>query len=113
MTIGPAILSLPLLEKMNNAISRFFMVYGRVPMFYYLLHIYLIHAMAIVVGIMMHVPTEYFTDPNKMFAPKPGWGFSLPMVYMYWAIVVLLLYLPCRWFMMVKMNHKKWWLSYL
>lgn len=113
MTIGPAIASMPILERMNNAVGRFFTVYGRVPLFYYLLHIYLIHSMAVIAGLFMHVPIDYFTDSDKFFGPKPNWGFSLVGVYMYWALAVLLLYFPCRWFMYLKMNHKKWWLSYL
>lgn len=113
MTIGPAITFMPLLERMNNAVGRFFTVYGRVPMFYYVLHIYLLHTMAIIVGVFLKVPIEYFTDSDKFFGPKPNWGFSLAGVYLYWAIAVLLLYFPCRWFMFIKMNHKKWWLSYL
>ena len=113
MTIGPAITILPLLQRMNNGLSRFLMVYGRVPMFYYLLHIYLVHGLALFVGLFVHTPVAYFTDADKVFGPKPNWGFSLPMVYMYWTVIVLALYLPCRWFMNVKMTHKKWWLSYL
>lgn len=113
MTIGPAILSLPLLERLSGVLARIFTVYGRVPMFYYLLHIYLIHGMAIGVAMIMDLPLYYFTDTSMMFAPKPGWGFSLPMVYVFWLTAVGILYLPCKWFMNIKLNHKKWWLSYL
>jgi uncharacterized membrane protein len=113
MTIGPAITFMPLLERMNGAVGRFFTVFGRVPMFYYILHIYLIHGMALIVGLMMDMPTHYFTDSDAIFGPKPGWGFSLPIVYMYWALAIALLYIPCRWFMYVKMNNRQWWLSYL
>jgi uncharacterized membrane protein len=113
MTIGPAIALLPILDKMRNAAGRFFTVFGRVPLFYYILHIYLIHAMALIGGMLLHVPYEYFTDTNKAFGPKPGWGFSLPVVYVAWLSAIAVLYLPCRWFMYIKLNHKKWWLSYL
>jgi uncharacterized membrane protein len=113
MTIGPAITALPLLEKANNSIGRFFTVYGRVPMFYYILHIYLIHAMAIAIAFVLNVPAHYFTDNDTLFSPKPGWGFSLPWVYAYWLLAIAILYLPCRWFMRLKANNKKWWLSYV
>lgn len=113
MTLGPAILSLPLLEKMGNGIGRFFTVYGRVPMLYYILHIYLLHIMAILFALFMNVPVHYFTDNRMLFAPKPGWGFSLAGVYAAWLIAVLLLYIPCRWYMYRKLNEKKWWMSYL
>jgi len=112
MTIGPALVALPLLERINNTATRFFTVFGRVPMFYYILHIYLIHTMALVIALFMSIPANYFTGDN-VFGAKPGWGFDLPMVYVFWLLTIALLYLPCRWFMFVKMNHKKWWLSYI
>jgi len=112
MTLGPAITILPLLEKVNGAFSRFFTVYGRVPLFYYVLHIYLLHAMALVTGLIIGFPAERFTSNSSLFN-HDSWGYPLAVVYVYWLSAVLLLYLPCRWFMMVKMNNKKWWLSYL
>lgn len=113
MTIGPAISVMPLLEKANNRISSFFSVYGRVPMFYYILHIYLIHGMALISGIIAGASLDTFTKNGALFDPKNTWGFSLGIVYIYWISAVLLLYFPCKWFMNVKMKHKKWWLSYL
>ena len=113
MTIGPAITAMPLLEKLNNGFGKFFTVYGRVPMFYYVLHIYLIHSMALITGLIMGFPSHIFTDNGAIFRPDNGWGFSLPIVYLYWATTVLLLYYPCRWFMQYKANNKKWWLSYI
>lgn len=113
MTLGPAILSLPLLEKITNATSRFFLVFGRVPMFYYILHIYLLHAMAMTIAYFKGVPMFYFTDTEKSFGPKPGWGYGLVGVYLYWALAIIILYFPSRWFMNIKMNQKKWWLSYI
>lgn len=113
MTLGPAIILMPVLEKMQNGVGRFFKVFGTVPLFYYILHIYLIHFMAMLGATMLNVPLDYFTETEKIFAPKPGWGYGLPGVYLAWAIAVLLLYYPCRWFMKVKQQHKKWWLSYI
>lgn len=111
MTLGPAILLLPILEKWTNKVSVFFLVFGRVPMFYYILHIYLIHILAITVAVAQSLPASYFTE--DMFGPKPGWGFGLNGVYFFWALIVGILYFPCRWFMKIKLSHKKWWLSYL
>jgi len=105
MTLGPAITALPLLEQLQGPAAQFFTVYGRVPFFYYVLHIYLIHSIAQLVGII---------EPQTMIkgiTMHPG--FALPVVYAYWITVVLLLYYPCRWFMRYKMSHKKWWLSYI
>lgn len=113
MTIGPAILAMPLLESLNGRAGKFFTVYGRVPMFYYILHIYLIHMMAVIVATIVGAPLEYFTSNAMIFAPKEGWGYDLPGVYLAWVVAVLLLYFPSRWFMKVKQQHKKWWLSYI
>ena len=113
MTLGPAIAVLPLLGKINGRISNFFCVYGRVPLFYYILHIYLIHAVQVIIGLSMGYPLHIFTDTGSMFDPKLVWGFSLGWVYLIWISVVLILYYPCRWYMRIKMKHKRWWLSYL
>lgn len=114
MTLGPAMLSMPLLEKLNGtAVANIFTVYGRVPMFYYILHIYLIHTMALVSGLIVGAPLNIFFDNGSLFDPDLHWGFSLPVVYVYWISAVAILYFPCKWFMRIKMQHRKWWLSYL
>jgi len=112
MTIGPAIIIMPLLEKLNNGLGRFFMVYGRVPLFYYILHIFLIHGMALITGLIMGFPVSRFTG-GFFSDPASTWGFSLGTVYLFWMAAIAILYLPCRWFMRIKMKHKKWWLSYI
>jgi uncharacterized membrane protein len=113
MTLGPAILMLGFLEHTKNRLSDFFTVYGKVPMFYYLLHVPLIHSLALLVAVVNGSNTERFFQ-NLFFAqPDPSWGFGLPVVYLVWVVVVLLLYPPCRWFMKLKARRKDWWLSYL
>ena len=112
LTIGSAIAAIPLLEKMNNGLGRFFTVYGRVPMFYYILHIYLIHSMALVIGLLLGFPSDIFTSNGGIFNLNNGWGFSLPIVYLCWVCTVVLLYYPCLWFMQLKIRNKSWWLSY-
>jgi uncharacterized membrane protein len=87
-------------------------VYGRVPFFYYVIHFYLLHVLAIValmfVRHTVHVPIE---DTSLR---KNGSGlFGLPMVYAVWIFVVAVLYYPCRWFAGVKARRRDWWLSYL
>ena len=112
MTLGPAIAAMPLLEKLNARLAGFFTVYGRVPLFYYVLHIYLIHSMAVIVGLINGFPVSHFTE-NVFNLSTNGWGFDLAIVYLFWLAAVILLYLPSRWFMKVKMTSKRWWLSYL
>jgi Predicted membrane protein len=113
MTIGPAILLLPILERSKNGAGKFFTVFGRVPMFYYILHIYLIHAMVMIVAAFYNYPVASFTANDTAAFPKAGFGFGLLGVYIYWLITIIILYLPCRWFMKVKATHKNWWLSYI
>ncbi len=105
MTLGPAIFAMPLLERTTGPVGRFFSVYGWVPFFFYVLHIYLLHSMALVAQTVLHSPTTttVFTHP----------AYPIAVVYGCWLGAVLLLYLPCRWFMRVKMRDKRWWLSYL
>jgi uncharacterized membrane protein len=88
-------------------------VYGRVPFFYYVLHFYSIHILALVV-LMAVSHTVHVHPPVPIFnPPTPGAGFSLPVVYAIWLALVAALYLPCRWFAGVKARRKDWWLSYL
>jgi uncharacterized membrane protein len=113
MTLGPAIAVLPLLERARGWAAQFFTVFGRVPMFYYVIHIPLIHGLALLGASL----TGY--DTSIMFANVPPWewpegyGFSLPVVYAIWAGVVIALYPVCRWFAGVKKRRKDVWLSYL
>lgn len=113
MTLGPSITALALLEHVSGRMGRFFTVYGKVPMFYYLLHVPLIHTLAMVVAVVNGNDVSRFTQGLFFVEPDPTWGFNLPVVYLIWIIVVLLLYFPCRWFMRLKAQRKDWWLSYL
>ncbi|HAO46248.1 MAG TPA: heparan-alpha-glucosaminide N-acetyltransferase domain-containing protein [Ferruginibacter sp.] len=117
MTLGPAILFLAFTENAKGPVSRFISVYGRVPMFYYLLHIYLIHVLTMMAAALF---TSYswklwlLQEPLWFTKTLKGYGFSLGVVYMVWIGIVLALYPLCKWYDRYKMNHKeKWWLSYL
>ena len=88
-------------------------VYGRVPFFYYVVHFYSIHILALVV-LMVVSHTVHVHPPVPIFNPPPqGAGFSLPVVYAIWIALVAALYLPCKWFAGVKARRKDWWLSYV
>jgi len=111
MTLGPAIAALPALERLTGPAVRVLTVYGRVPLFYYVLHIYLIHALAIGAVYLAHPDVgALFT---VAFAFPKDYGFGLPLVYVVWLVVVSSLYLPCRWFAGVKQRRHDPWLSYL
>jgi hypothetical protein len=116
MTLGPAITALALFENASGRVAQFFVTFGRVPLFYYLLHIPLIHGL--VVGLDY---VRYGWSPFASEAPwtlprqtvPEGYGYSLPVVYLIWLGVVLSLYPVCRWFAGVKQRHRAGWLSYL
>lgn len=111
MTLGPAIALLPLLERLRNPLSRAVTVIGRVPLFFYVLHLALIHAVALVVGTLAGFDPRSFLRV-WIFLPQE-WGYGLPVVYLVWAGVVLALYPACRWFAALKARRRDAWLSYL
>lgn len=116
ITLGPALVFLAFIEPANNRITAFFNVYGKVPFFYYVIHFYILHTICMVLFFWRgHTFDEGIQGvpglPFKFFAV--GEGYSLPIVYLIWIGVVLLLYPACRWFGAYKQKNKKWWLSYL
>lgn len=114
LTLGPVLMLLPALERVQAGWSRVVLVYGKVPFFYYVLHFYLIHLLTVIVFFASGYGIKDIADPQSPFLFRPQhFGFSLPVVYLVWILVVALLYLPCRWFMRYKATHKQWWLSYL
>jgi hypothetical protein len=91
-------------------------IYGRVPFFYYLLHFTTIHLAALLTTAAMGLDWRWWFQlpPGGVFAGHPpGFGFSLPMVYLIWLAIVALCYFPCKWYAGVKQRNKSPWLSYL
>lgn len=114
MTIGPAILFLALIEKVQSKWGNFFLVYGRVPFFYYVLHFYLIHIFCVIAFFAKGNSSGQIVTPNFPFYFRPpAFGFDLWVVYIIWIAVVLLLYPLCKWYNRYKSTHNQWWLSYL
>ena len=117
MTLGPALLALAFAERWPASWQRLLLVFGRVPLFYYVLHFALLHAAAVVVCLVKYGSAHWmFESPdlaNYPFTPPPGWGFSLPVVYLAWVTVVLAVYPLCRWFAGLKARRRDGWLSYL
>jgi uncharacterized membrane protein len=111
MTLGPSLLVLGLADRARGAVARFFIVFGRVPFFYYILHFYLIHLLALAAGVLTGHPASQFM--NMPFAFPHTYGFNLATTYAIWAAVVLTLYPLCRWFAGVKARRTDAWLSYL
>ena len=116
MTLGPAIASLAVFERIRpGTIGNFFITFGRVPLFFYLLQWFLAHTIAIVLSIITGKPWRYlFGSPLDLFAnPPQNTGFNLWIVYGAWAVGIAIAYPLCRWFAGVKKRRRDWWLSYL
>jgi uncharacterized membrane protein len=116
MTLGPTIALLPLLEHARGAVARFIAVFGRVPFFYYVLHIPLIHALAVIVSLLREgVVNPWLFTNHPMGNPPPpdGYTWSLPLLYLVWAMTIAVLYPLCRRFAERKAKGGEWWLRYL
>jgi uncharacterized membrane protein len=117
MTLGPALL---LLARLDRAMPRFLssaLVFGKVPLFYFVLHMPLIHLFALAVCGARYGAIHWMfesTRPDQFpMTPPPGWGFPLPVVYAVWGLVVVTMYPLCRWFAGVKARRHGAWLGYL
>jgi uncharacterized membrane protein len=116
MTLGPALLLLRAVDGRTPTFLHPILAFGRVPLAYYVLHFALIHAFAVVVCYVRYGTAHWmFESPDLAhypFTAPPGWGYSLPVVYIIWAIVVVVMYPFCRWFASVKARRSSPWLSY-
>jgi len=116
MTLGPAMLFLWAVDKGTPRFLRPALTIGKVPMFYYLLHIPLIHLIAIIVCYARYGQVHWMFESPTLgefpVTPPPGWGYSLPIVYLIWIFVVATLYPLCRWFAELKQRRGDAWLSY-
>jgi uncharacterized membrane protein len=120
MTLGPALLALAWFDRPGLKPSNPLVVFGRVPLFFFVVHFYAAHAAAEVLAL-----ARYGTGAMRfMFQPLPPmggpphsfpaqFGYDLWVVYLVWALLVLALYPVCRWFAAVKAKRRDWWLSYL
>ena len=114
ITLGPAILFLIAAEKRHKIFGKAVIHIGRVPMFFYILHIYLIHLFAMIAAKLTGFNWSDMVSQVPLTPTPKGYGFSLLFVYLVWFIVVLALYPLCKLYDNYKLNHKeKWWLSYL
>ena len=111
MTLGPALLFLWAVDSGTPRWLRPALTVGKVPMFYYLLHIPLIHLLAVAVCYARYGQTHWMFESPLVRQP-PGWGYSLPITYLVWVCVVLALYPLCSWFAGLKQRRGDLWLSY-
>jgi uncharacterized membrane protein len=116
MTLGPVLIILSWMEKVRLEVLKPFVVFGRVPLFYYLLHFYLIHITALFfymnkMGMSLSEIDFHF---NKSFGGITAeGGYSLRWAYVAWICLVIVLYPLCKWYNNYKSTHRQWWLSYI
>jgi uncharacterized membrane protein len=116
MTLGPTILLVGLAERVRGWAMEALAVFGRVPFFYYLLHIPLIHALACLVSLVRLgeiSPWLFANHPMWMPPAPPGYTWSLTLLYVVLAVTLALLYPACRWYAGVKSRGRSEWLTYL
>ena len=120
MTLGPAILALAWLDRRTLSRANPLIVFGRVPLFYFVLHFFAAHALAVVFAVISHgsaawsfmfQPVPSMGGPIKAF--PPGFGYDLWVAYAVWIAIVAGLYPLCRWFATVKSRRHDWWVSYV
>jgi len=117
MTLGPALLLLRVFDGGVPVLLRWPQIIGKVPLFFYVLHFYLIHLLAVVASWVRYGRVDWmFRAPDLAhfpFSQPPGWNTGLPMIYLWWAVVILTLFPLCRWYAGVKERRRGRWLSYL
>lgn len=117
MTLGPSLLLLRAVDRATPRALRPALTIGKVPLVYFIAHFALIHLLAVIVTYVRYGTAHWmFESPdlgNFPFTQPPGWGYGLPVVYLVWMLVVLLLYPLCRWYADLKHRRTDWWLSYV
>ena len=111
MTMGPALIFLAVSEHINIQATSPFVIFGRVPFFFYILHIYLIHLLAMLALAYAGWDwREYILTAGQFLSGRlSSFGFGLGVVYFIWALVLILLFPLCRWYQKVKESHPSWW----
>ncbi|WP_394828157.1 DUF1624 domain-containing protein [Pendulispora albinea] len=113
MTLGPMLLLLSALDGLKGRVANWLLIYGRVPLFYYLAHIFLLHIMAFVLAYAVDKPLPWTPAWALSGPPIANYGWDLPMVYLMWLAAVAALYPACKWYMGLKRRSSFWLLGYL
>ncbi|HXB95060.1 MAG TPA: hypothetical protein VNU70_07870, partial [Puia sp.] len=114
VTLGVLLLVLSIVEGRDNRATRILLVYGQAPMFYFIVHFYILHALLIITVLLQGYHWADLPFASFQFGRPPGAGLQLGAVYIIWAAVVIALYPMCRWYGRYKQTHReKKWLRYL
>jgi uncharacterized membrane protein len=111
MTLGPALMLLGWFERLTGRVAGMLVTIGRVPFFYYVVHLYFIHAIAVSIGLWQGFSVR---DMAVRFLDYPAnFGISLRGVYLVWVVTILALYPACAWFARIKARRRESWVRYL
>lgn len=118
MTLGPAILTMAWLERFRFGSANPLIVFGRVPLFFFIVHFYAIHWLAVLLAFLRYGRASFMFNPlPTMGGPRQlfpsDYGYDLWAVYLIWFGIVAFCYPLCAWFARVKQRRKNWWLSYI
>jgi len=111
MTLGPAAIACAFIERLYGPVRSVLATLGRAPLAFYIAHLYLIHAVAILLGVVQGFAAQQFLTHYRFF--PEGFGVGLLGVYVFWIAVVVILYPLCRWVASEKARRQEWWLSYV
>jgi uncharacterized membrane protein len=112
MTLGPALMLLAWFDRGTGIVGQMLVTLGRVPLFFYLIQWPVVHLLAVLLAAVRGEPVAWLFG-DAPFSSPPTYGHGLATVYLAWAVALVLLYVPCRWFGGVKQSRHDWWLSYL
>jgi uncharacterized membrane protein len=114
ITLGIMFLILAFSERQNQ-LTRIVTVYGKVPLFYFVIHFYFIHILLLIILLFQGIHWSEMSFSSGNFGRPKGIesGLHLWAVYLIWIIVVIALYIPCKRFGKYKSSHSYWWLSYV
>ena len=120
MTLGPPLLALAYFDQCRLKATNPLVVLGRAPLFYFVVHFYAIHALAVLMAWLryggasftfMFNPLPSMGGPRQLF--PADFGYDLWVVYAVWVLIVVSVYPLCRWFAKIKAGRHDWWLSYI
>lgn len=111
MTLGPVFLLYPLLSNIRGRVSTRLITFGEVPLFFYLVHLPVIHTLALLVTAFNGQSLSWLFGGFPILEKPAGYGIPLAGIYLAWLLVLWILYPACRWYSLEKLQHRKWWHS--